>query len=555
MSKKLKLSLLVALGIAILGISGYFGYQEYIAKKDLLSAKQIIKNIGSKFTNAHSKDQVKLTKTYKQALNGLSYTLDNPYVKVNPYETSPLTALVLFQTTTKAKVSYTVKGQSKKTTLTNTVNAGYTTKHQVPIVGLYANYENTVEIKVTYKDKTVETKTLTLKTDALPEYLDENDIKVTKKDTAKMDLGNNKLTVINRTTKQPYAVDSDGKIRWYSTNWSQHTIEQLKNGHLLIQTKLNNSATDYNYLVEQDYLGRVYKEYEFNASAGNKEAAGYPATVIHHDVTELPNGDLVATVNDGQKRYVEDTIAIISHKTGKVIKVIDFKRILPAQMYLSYKEKTDSGQYDWLHINAVDYDKSDGGLLISARNQDLIMKINLETNKINWIYCSKQKTSWSLKYRNKLLTKTDNTAYTGGQHGLTLLAHNGSSEKILLYDNNIAVTNGDKTTSGQYSQAVEYKIDTKKMTITQTFAYGKTLGKANFTSIIGYAQRLSNQNTLIDFGYKNAGQESNIIEVDSKGKEVFNMTLSTSAQNKTYAYRAYRWEFYPSNYVFDLNTK
>lgn len=553
MTKKVNLSIIIFLAAILIAGAGYFGYQEYLAKKDLLSKKQIIKNIGSHFTDTHSKGQDKLTATYKQALNDKSYTVQNPYVKINPYETSPLTALVLFQTDTKAKVSYTVKGQSKTTSLTNTVNEGYTTKHQVPIVGLYANYENTVQIKVDYQDGHSETKTLQLKTGSLPEYLDEDNIKVTKSDTAKMDIGDNKLTVINRTTKEPYAIDSDGKIRWYSTNWSQHTIEQLKNGHLLLQTKLNNEAKAYNYLLEQDYLGRVYKEYKFNSSAGNKEQAGYPATVIHHDVTELPNGDLIATVNDGSDKYVEDTIVQISHKTGKVVKVIDLKRLLPAKMYLKYKEKTDSGQYDWLHVNAVDYDKKDGSLLISARNQDLIMKLDYKTDQIEWIYCNKDKKEWPRKYRKKLLTPTKGTAYTGGQHGIYVLSNDGKTENILLYDNNIAVTNGDKDTSGKYSQAIEYKIDNENKTITQVWDYGKELGEDNFTSIIGYAQRLDNQNTLIDFGFKNQGAESNIIEVTKDGQQIFNVTLKTSAADKTYVYRAYRWEFYSSNYVFDLN--
>lgn len=551
---KKKLQYLI-LGLVIIGvvIGGYYGYQEYRAKKELLSDKQIIKNIGSRFTNVHAKGQKKLTKTYLAALNDANNTLENPYVKVNPYETSPLTALVIFQTSQKAKVTYTVEGKTSKTSITNTVNTGYTTKHQVPIVGLYANYENTVKVTVKYKDGTTQTTTLKMKTGSLPKYLSQDNIEVTKNDKDKMQIGKNELTVINRTTKQPYAVDADGQIRWYSTHWSQHTIEQLKNGHILLQTKLNDSSKAYNYLLEQDYLGRVYKEYKFNSSAGNKEQKGYPATVIHHDVTEMPNGDLIATVNDGSDKYVEDTIVQISHKTGKIVKVIDLKRILPAKMYLEYKKKTDSGQYDWLHVNAVDYDTTDGGLLISARNQDLIMKLDYKTEKIEWIYCNKKKSEWPLKYRNKLLTPANKqTAYTGGQHGLYVLSNDGQKERILLYDNNIAVTNGDKDTSGQYSQAIEYVIDTKKKTIKQVWDYGKSLGKDNFTSIIGYAQRLTNGNTLVDFGYKKNGSQSNIIEVNSAGQQVFNLTLKTSDTDKTYAYRAYRWEFYPSNFVFDL---
>ncbi|MCQ5003080.1 aryl-sulfate sulfotransferase, partial [Escherichia coli] len=97
---------------------------------------------------------------------------------------------------------------------------------------------------------------------------------------------------------------------------------------------------------------------------------------------------------------------------------------------------------------------------------------------------------------------TKGTTITGGQHDLTLLSSKNGKLKVLLYDNNIDVTNGNAKTSGKYSQAVQYTIDTKKKTIKQTWSYGKSLGKDNFTRVIGSAQRLSNGNTLIDFGYK-----------------------------------------------------
>ncbi|MGV7331448.1 aryl-sulfate sulfotransferase N-terminal domain-containing protein, partial [Mycobacterium kansasii] len=70
---------------------------------------------------------------------------------MNPYGSSPLSALVTFKTTEAVKVTYTVVGKSDKTSITNTVNGGYTKTHQVPVVGLYADYANTVKITTTTK--------------------------------------------------------------------------------------------------------------------------------------------------------------------------------------------------------------------------------------------------------------------------------------------------------------------------------------------------------------------------------------------------------------------
>lgn len=79
------------------------------------------------------------------------------------------------------------------------------------------------------------------------------------------------------------------------------------------------------------------------------------------------------------------------------------------------------------------------------------MSINYKSGKINWIYSGKKKSSWPKKYRSKLLTPAKGTTITGGQHDLTLLSSKNGKLKVLLYDNNIDVTNGNAKTSGKYS--------------------------------------------------------------------------------------------------------
>lgn len=544
-----------AILLVTVGLVGCGQNQQKVTPKTnttkLLSVKQIKENIGSKLVTTRADKQKSATQTYKTALANADYTLAKPYVKVNPYQTSPLTALVIFQTDQVAKVKYTVVGKSANTSITNQVNSDYSTQHQIPIVGLYSG-ANTVKLQVTYQDGTTTEQTLAIKTTTeLPKYLQQTKIKVTKNNKQQMAIGDNKLTFMIRTTKQSFAIDADGAIRWYSTLYVQHMLQPIHNGHLLLLSKKTQSAMVYNDLLETDYLGRVYKEYTFRAKTSNNDG-GKETTVLHHDIIELPNHDLVATVNDGSD-YVEDTMVVISAQTGKITKVIDLKKLLPTAMYTKYKAASD-GDVDWFHQNSVYYDDNDQSLLISGRNQDMIMKIDLQTDKIKWIYSGKKASTWPQKYRSLLLTPTKGTTITGGQHGLNLLSddnNNPSSENILLYDNNIDVTNGDAKTSGKYSQGVQYHIDTKKMTIDQTWAYGKSLGQANFTAIIGYTQKLNDTNYLIDFGFQNKGKSSNIIEVDGQ-QQVFNVKLTNPA-SKAYVYRAYRLPVYDSSYQFDVN--
>lgn len=535
---------LIAVLLVLCGVGGWFGYRRY--SLGVISDKQIIKNINSHLLKNNPTS--KQTKSYAKIVKSTTRTLNNAYVKVNPYGTSPLTALMIFKTDQVAKVTYTVVGKTDNTSITNTVK-GYKTTHQVPIVGLYANYSNQVQVTLTYKDGTTEQKTFTIKTGKLPKNLRQTKITVSKSNKSKMQIGNNELTYINKTSEEPFAVDADGNIRWYSTLYS-HTFVQLSNGHLLIQNRTNGNKGSYNVLSETDYLGRIYRRYRFSDKLGKSSLEQY-ITAVHHDALELPNHNLLVTISGGDK-YAEDVIAEIDYKTGKTVKVIDFKKLLPSSMYRNYSSTTTKGgKIDWLHMNSLYYDQKTGNLLVSARNQDITMSINYKSGKINWIYSGKKKSSWPKKYRSKLLTPAKGTTITGGQHDLTLLSSKNGKLKVLLYDNNIDVTNGNAKTSGKYSQAVQYTIDTKKKTIKQTWSYGKSLGKDNFTRVIGSAQRLSNGNTLIDFGYKHDGSQSNIIEVDKNNNQVFNLTISSSKTDRTYVYRAYRVKFTPSNFVFD----
>ena len=539
---------LIAVLLVLCGVGGWFGYRHY--SLGVISDKQIIKNINSHLLKNNPTS--KQTKSYAKIVKSTTRTLDNAYVKVNPYGTSPLTALMIFKTDKAAKVTYTVVGKTDNTSITNAVK-GYQTTHQVPIVGLYANYSNQVQVTLTYKDGTTEQKTFTIKTGKLPKNLRNTKITVSKSNKSKMEIGNNELTYINKTSEEPFAVDADGNIRWYSTLYSRHTFVQLSNGHLLIQNRTNGNKGSYNVLSETDYLGRIYRRYRFSDKLGKSSLEQY-ITAFYHDALELPNHNLhnlLVTISGGDK-YAEDVIAEIDYKTGKTVKVIDFKKLLPSSMYRNYNSTTTKGgKIDWLHMNSLYYDQKTGNLLVSARNQDITMSINYKSGKINWIYSGKKKSSWPKKYRSKLLTPTKGTKITGGQHDLTLLSSKNGKLKVLLYDNNIDVTNGNAKTSGKYSQAVQYTIDTKKKTIKQTWSYGKSLGKDNFTRVIGSAQRLSNGNTLIDFGYKHDGSQSNIIEVDKNNNQVFNLTISSSKTDRTYVYRAYRVKFTPSNFVFD----
>ncbi len=577
MRKKHVLVVLVA--VVLIAVGGFFGYEQYsksnsstttTTSSKVRSDSAVKKDINTRLVKTEIKAQSATTATLKKAAKSDQYTVNKMYTKVNPYGTSPLSAKVIFKTSSKAKVSYKVVGKSSKTSISNSVSK-YTTSHNLTVLGLYAGYNNTVKVKVTYKSGKVVNKTIHLKTAKLPSSLSSIKINVKTANKKKMVVGtgNSKLTFMVRTTISgknqsknfTFGLDADGNIRWYTTKPTSHIFKQLSNGHLLIWTKSNSSNSYFDELVEMDYTGKVYKTYKFNHKAWGKTKGSKKQNhnQVHHDVTELPNGDLIATVSDGGRTYVEDTMIVISHKTGKITKVINMKNILPAKFYTQYNATSSNkymGKKDWFHQNSVYYDKTDNSLIISSRNQNLVMKIDYKTEKIKWILSSKKASAWPKSYRKYLLKASGKISWPGGQHAAivdpTSLGKSGSLN-LLIFNNNVAVGSTKKSlasSSGKYSEGVEYHINEKAKTISQVGSYGKSLGKSNFANIIGSNRYLSKSNRLIDFGWLNNGKSANIIEYDTKTKKaVYNVELSNLGSGG-YVYRAERFSLYPTKHSY-----
>ncbi|WP_271006723.1 aryl-sulfate sulfotransferase [Listeria seeligeri] len=477
-------------------------------------------------------------------------TLEKPYVKLNPYGTSPLTALLLFNTAEKMKITIEVEGENADTTIESEVNSEYTTEHEVAVLGLYADKTNTVKITAVTQDGKKTEKTITIQTDKLPSEMPTIDVKTS--DTKKMEQTGNQLTFITPSTKYAYGVDSNGDVRWYSTKYNSHVFKELKNGHLLYLTKYDNADDTYSLLLETDYLGKIYHAYSMTTEAESEQSGSSSKSAIHHDAIELPSGNLLLTINDDTK-YMEDTMIEIDRQTGEVVKTIDLKDILPEEFYKDYKARSD-GKVDWFHQNAIWYDESDDSIIISSRSQDTVMKIDYNSTKIKWILSDKE--GWPDSYKKYLLTPTDDDfKYPAGQHAVEILSDqddNSDTVDILLYDNNEVVTRGDEEESGKYSEAVQYRINEKTKKVEIVFSFGKELGEDYWTEIVGAARYMETTgNYLVNFGHRKDGKESSIIEVNQAGEVAFEMNL-TSFPDSAWAYRAERFSLYPASYKYKM---
>ena len=499
MNKKIVIALIAALVVVIIGVFRVFGMQ------------------------MEGEDEVKLVSslTEKQALDEKNlkidgYTLDNPNVVVNPYENSPLTALVMFETDEEVSPEVTIHGKDELTTYTHTFEKG--TEHYLPIYGLYAGRENRVTIKCGDKVKDI-----TIKTDDLPSDF-VMPISV-KKDESKL---TNDLYFYTPSSKgYTCAYDVNGDVRWYLTESAIWEINRLQNGHLLLSTDRLTEVPYYSTgLYEMDMLGKIYTEYSL--------PGGY-----HHDYYEMENGNLLVVSDDfnNDAGTVEDYVVEIDRKNGNVVKRFDLKDILK----MTDGKSENWIDYDWFHNNSVWYDKKTNSITLSGRHQDAVINIDYGSGKLNWIIGDP--TNWSKEYQKYFFKPVgDNFEWQWSQHAAMITPEG----YVFLFDNgNNKSKNEDEyvPASESYSRGVMYKIDTDKMTIEQVWEYGKERGSEFYSPYISDVDYLDKDHYIVHSGgisYKDGkvqNQPAGIVHSDTlrsdtvellNNEVIFEMVLPTN---------------------------
>ena len=406
------------------------------------------------------------------------YTIDNPKVLLDPYNASPLTALILFETEEEVSPKVTIEGKDKLTTIET--EFAKNTKHYLPIYGLYADYNNKVDISYTLSNGKEITKQVEIQTNKLPDdFVLPTSV---KKDSSKL---TNDLYFFTPSSKgYTCAYDVNGDVRWYLSNNAVWDNSRLKNGHMMVSTeRLVNSPYYMTGLYEIDLLGHIYNEYSIKG--------GY-----HHDYFELPNGNLLVASDDfnNEAGTVEDYIVELDRTTGNIVKTWDLKDVLN----MEDGKSENWSNYDWFHNNSVWYDEATNSITLSGRHQDAVINIDYTSGKLNWIIGDS--TNWSSEYQKYFFTPVGKDfEWQWSQHaamitpeGYVFIFDNGNN-KSKDSSKYVDATNG-------YSRGVMYKIDTDKMTIEQVYEYGKERGSSFYSPYISDVDYLEKNHYLIHSG-------------------------------------------------------
>lgn len=495
----------------------------------------------------------------QQAVVAISLVIPADSVKLNPYGYAPLSALVSFSSSVAGKTVIIVKGKhsTEADDIVHVFNdAGLS--HAVPVIGLYADYLNTVNIRlINEKGDTVAKAVVTIQTGQLPAGLPTSIVADIYPNNLS-EPGVNLVSNYSAANPQiPLIVDNYGEIRWlldYTTHPSLKMlrydcgIRRLRNGNFYF----GDIITDKIY--EVDMLGQILNTWDLSTS-------GY---TFHHDITEKPDGNLIASVTKAGSTHadgtttIEDFIIEIDRQTTAVKTVWDLRESLD-----EYRDALYSNTPDWIHVNAIIYDTTDNTIIISGRHQG-ITKLTFD-NKIKWILSPHR--GWGANRRGEdlnqfLLTPLDaagnkitDTAVLEGsanhpdfewcwyQHSPIFMPN----RNLLLFDNGGDARNFNSA-GPKYSRAVEYKIDETNMTVQQKWQYGKERGLETFSSIVSKVQYLPKTNhVLFCPGYQvqnYLGVGGKVIEVDYDSKAAVSQ-LSFSAANLWGFHRTERINAYP----------
>lgn len=461
----------------------------------------------------------KLDKQIQEELENGGHTFWEPFVILNPFGNSPLTAVVLFETEEEYAVRITVQGNTDETDVIGNVDAS--TLHRVPVIGLYPDKENEVIIELLDNNGNVVDKTKVLiQTDALPSSMDnlvevENNIEASSYGL---------LEVSGFDTPHPFAFDTEGDVRWYlSESYASYGYFPLSDGRFVVMDKDVMTQTyekpHAQQLYEMDYLGRVHQIYLIEKGA-------------HHEIIEMtPGGNLLVLTNSIDE-HVEDVVEEIDRKTGKIVKSLDMREIF-GDTYVD--------MVDWAHLNTASYNEKDDTIILSPRNIHSGIKVNWSTNELVWILGDPE--FWAgTPFEDKVLQPEGDIIWHYQPHSIYEIKQDldGDSDTIhvMLFDNHWDKTRKVKSFDDlEYSYVSLYTINEETMTVIQPHIYEGV--KSKITS--NYRYNYEKSRVFFMGGYlakeTEDGKNGMIYEYDYETEEVLNQY----SLRYTF-YRAYEFE-------------
>ena len=274
--------------------------------------------------------------------------VSNIRVIPNPSGNAPLTASVILDTRELVEAEVIIKGKNGATSDLTHSFPQRDRSFLLPILGLYADYNNEVVINL-YDDSNNLIDSETINIETLPLIADLPLVQIDQAPSGNIKPGFNLVNYFGFNTEalpqRPFMFDEFGEIRWYldytghpelGTLFSDNGFTKLQNGNLLFGN--GNKGAVY----EVDMLGVIIQTYNLG---------GYG---FHHHVIEKPNGNILVTVNDFSLPTVEDIIIELDRTSGQIINTWDLNKSLDNSRR-DWPTNRANLNVDWFHANGLVY--------------------------------------------------------------------------------------------------------------------------------------------------------------------------------------------------------
>lgn len=487
--------------------------------------------------------------------------------QLDPSGINPLAALVDLWLPTYGRVKVTVHGKNGPQGNITHLLQETTPRQRVPILGLYPDYNNVVDLAFTDMEGKVRGSTrINIQTNAIA-IADFPKWKLLKSSIAKIEPGINLINypgMSEADASLPYMIDNEGELRWVLDLKKSAELQHLSISVGLKRTKQGTYIAGDQAkprIVEIDVFGNLIRQWDL-------EQKGYK---FHHEVTESQDGNFLVAVTKTSARLrngeprVNDFIIELDPKTNKVLNEWDLAKQLDTSRY----EKPDGitppefsqSPNNWAHNNSIGEIGQD--LLATVRYQGIISYTH--AGNLKWIVSPHK--FWSSNHKPFLLSpisengtlitdpavingdaRIDGFDWAWGPHTPVAL----SETNFLVFDNGYNrnwIPNFSGTTKN-YSRVVEYKIDLTNKTVQQLWSFGESMGVNGFAQAVSGVQFLHQTgNVLFCPGMgviTSIGTGGRIVEINPKTKEIL-YELEIASNSGFAFHRVTRLPIYPEN--------
>lgn len=320
---------------------------------------EVFKKYGEYYV-IYNKDAIdSLNQEYSQ----LAYSFQNPYVKLNPFDNSPLSSYIRFETSDAKSIEAKLIGENGAPDLVFPTT-DFNKDHQICVPGLYPGKQNQIVLKACTKDNKCESTSVKISTPKLPNRQNLN-ISFVIKNKKQED---HFMTFLIRDIAAVY--DEQAYIRFVLN--TQKFVYPFENFFVLEESEIGLMVySACGQLLNLLPFPNDFKSYAHAVSSGKNNSILVVGS--RYNTKFKLDGKLVTTAYDH---------ILEMDSQGKVLRYLDFGKILPMNNFRIVKSLNPV--LDALHLNQVTYMPSDDSLVVSSKHLGFF-KVDHKSMALKWI--------------------------------------------------------------------------------------------------------------------------------------------------------------------------